>query len=228
MCIRDRFDCLLEASLDITGGIKSIRLTSKLKSSNKKLALLNDQALRAMAKVVETKDPYVFGHQERVAQLSIAIASEMQLDKKTIDNIGLAAFIHDIGKISVPSELLSKPGRLTDIELTLIKKHVNSSFDILTETHFPERICRIVLQHHERNDGSGYPNGLKAAEILLEAKIIGVADVIEAMSSHRPYRAALGIDVALDEISKNKGMLYDSKVVDACVNLFREKGFEFK
>ena len=178
--------------------------------------------------MVEAKDPYTAGHQRRVSILSYAIAKEMNLSEKQIEGTKIAGLIHDLGKISIPSEILSKPGRITDIEFSLIKNHPQAGYDILKRVKFPWPIAQIVLQHHERIDGSGYPSGLSGEKILIEARILGVADVVEAISSHRPYRPALGIDKALEEISKNKGILYDQKVVDVCLKLFKEKGFKFE
>ena len=140
----------------------------------------------------------------------------------------MSAILHDIGKISIPAEILTKPGRLTEIEMNMLKTHPEVGYDILKRIDFPWPLAKIVLQHHERLDGSGYPQGLKGDEILLEARIIGVADVVEAMSSHRPYRPALGIDKALEEIYQNRGIFYDPEVVDTCIKLFKEKGFEFE
>jgi response regulator RpfG family c-di-GMP phosphodiesterase len=184
--------------------------------------------VRAMALAVETRDPYTAGHQRRVAQLSQRIAEEMNLSDKQAQGIYLAALIHDIGKISVPAEILSKPGRLTPDEFNLIKCHPQVAFDILKGINFPWPIVDIILQHHERLDGSGYPRGLQTEEILAEARILAVADVVEAMASHRPYRPAVGVDKALEEISINKGKLYEPAVVNACLNLFDKKDFEFE
>jgi HD-GYP domain-containing protein (c-di-GMP phosphodiesterase class II) len=160
--------------------------------------------------------------------LALAIAHELGLPTDAIDNIRMAASIHDVGKISVPAEILSKPGKLTDMEFSLIKIHSQKGYNILKDAELPYPVAEIVLQHHERLNGSGYPQGIKAGEILLEARIVSVADVVEAMASHRPYRSALGIDTALEEIEKNKGIFYDAVVVDACVRLFREKGFKLE
>ncbi len=183
--------------------------------------------VKAIATVVEMKDPYTAGHQTRVADLARSIGTEMGLSKDQIDSIRIASLIHDIGKISVPAEILSKPTKLTDIEFSLIKTHAQSGYDILKDIEFPWPIARIVYDHHERMDGSGYPNGLTRDEILLESRILMVADVVEAMATHRPYRPALGIDAALEEISQNKGILYDPEVVEVCLRLFREKGYKF-
>jgi putative nucleotidyltransferase with HDIG domain len=180
-----------------------------------------------MALIVESRDPYTAGHQKRVATLAQAIAKEMNLPAHQIEAIRLAGFIHDLGKISTPSEILTKPGRIAEIEFNLIKTHPQTGYEILKEIEFPFPIAQIVLQHHERMDGSGYPSGLSGEKILLEARILGVADVVEAMATHRPYRPSIGLDKALEEISYNRGTLYDSKVVDACLKVISEKGFEF-
>jgi PAS domain S-box-containing protein/putative nucleotidyltransferase with HDIG domain len=182
--------------------------------------------VQAISSLVETRDPYTAGHQRRVSDLARAIATEMGLPTDQIDGIRMAAIIHDIGKMSVPAEILSMPRKLTDIEFSLIKTHALSGYDILKDIEFPWPVGQIILQHHEMMDGSGYPNGLKGSEILLEARILTVADVVEAMASHRPYRAGLGLDAALEEITKNRGVLYDPKVVDACLRLFNEKGYK--
>jgi PAS domain S-box-containing protein/putative nucleotidyltransferase with HDIG domain len=181
--------------------------------------------IQAMALIVETRDPYTAGHQRRVANLARAISSEMGLSNEEIEGIRIAGIIHDMGKILVPAEILSKPGRLTENEFGIIKSHPQVGYDILNNIDFPWPVAEIVLQHHERLDGSGYPQGLLQDKTLLEAKILAVADVVEAMASHRPYRPALGVDKALEEISRNSGTLYDPEVVDACLRLFNEKGF---
>lgn len=183
--------------------------------------------VQSMAAVVEIRDPYTAGHQRRVADLARAIATEMGLTADQIEGIHTASAIHDIGKISVPAEFLSKPTKSSEIEFSMIKIHPQSGYDILKEIDFPWPVARMVLEHHERMNGSGYPQGLSGDKLLIESRVIAVADVVEAMASHRPYRAALGIGAALDEISKNRGILYDPEVVDACLRLFRRKGFEF-
>ena len=185
-------------------------------------------SIAAMSKIVEIRDPYTAGHQTRVADLSVAIARELKLPEERVKYIRIAALIHDIGKIYIPSDILSKPGKLRDMEWQLIKIHAQGSYDILKTIEFPWPIAQIAWQHHERLDGSGYPNGLNADDILLEAKILAVADVVEAMSSYRPYRPALGIEKALDEISRNRGVLYDPNIVDACLKLFYENSFKFE
>lgn len=180
----------------------------------------------AMAYAVEARDPYTAGHQRRVTNLARTIAEEMGLGEDQIDGIRMAGVIHDLGKISVPAEILSKPGRLSNLEFQIIKTHSQTGYEILKNIDFPWPIASIVLQHHEKMDGSGYPMGLKGDDIFIEARIITVADVVEAMASHRPYRPALGIEISLDEISKNRGVLYDNDAVGACLKVF-EKGFQF-
>jgi PAS domain S-box-containing protein len=182
--------------------------------------------VQAIAVTVETRDPYTAGHQRRVSDLARAIATEMNLPIDRIDGIRMAAAIHDLGKISVPAEILSRPTKLTNIEFSLIKTHSQSGYDILKDIDFPWPIARTVLEHHERMNGSGYPNGLTGDNLLMESRILSVADVVESMASHRPYRSALGIDAALNEISKNKRVLYDPEVSDACLRLFHEKDYK--
>jgi PAS domain S-box-containing protein len=181
-----------------------------------------------ISKVVEMRDPNTAGHQRRTAALAAAIAREMKLEESNIEELTLAAKIHDIGKIYVPSDILVKSGKLTDNELSMIITHPQGSYDILWKSKFSERVALMVLQHHERMDGSGYPNELKDKEILIESKILAVADVVEAISSNRPYRQAFGEDKALAEITMNRGKLYDPEVVDACLKLFTEKRFKFE
>jgi len=219
---------LKEVSRDITIGIRSLRLALNLQQSYQKLKKTMDTTIETMSKIVEAKDPYTAGHQQRVFQLTTAIAKEINLSQDKAEGARIASLIHDIGKIGIPSEILSKPTRLTDIEFGLIKSHSQIGHDVLKYINFSYPVARIVLQHHERLNGSGYPNHLKGDKILLEAKIIGVADVVEAMSSHRPYRPALGIDKALEEITQNKGILYDPEIVDTCIKLFKKKGFKFE
>ncbi|MFH2219589.1 MAG: HD domain-containing phosphohydrolase [Pseudomonadota bacterium] len=185
-------------------------------------------AVQLLANISEARDPYTAGHQRRVADLSRCIATEMGLSKDQIEGIRMAGVIHDIGKISIPAEILTKPTRLTDIEFSFIKTHPQVAYDILKDIEFPWPVAQIVYQHHERINGSGYPQGLAGDNMLPEAKILSVADVVEAMASHRPYRPAIGLDRALEEILKNRGILYDPEVVDACLVLFQKKGFSFK
>lgn len=186
-----------------------------------------EQFIQAIAGTLEVRDPYTAGHQRRVGELATAIAQEMGLSEEQTSGVYFAAIIHDLGKIRIPAEILVKPGRLTDIEFMFIKTHSQVGYDILKDVRFPWPIADIILQHHERLDGSGYPHGLKDGQLLLESKIIAVADVVEAMSSHRPYRPALGTEAALAEIVRGRGSLYDQGVVDVCLKLFIEKGFGF-
>lgn len=199
----------------------------KVIEEGKKLQKAIEGIIQVMASTVEAKDSYTAGHQRRVADLARAIAKEMDLSEIKLEGIFMAGMIHDLGKISIPAEILSKPNLLTELEFGLIKIHPQAGYDILKDIDFPWPIARIILQHHERTDGSGYPQGLSGEDILDEAKILAVADVVEAIASHRPYRPAQGIDEALDEISKNKGTLYDPEAVEACLKLFREKEFKF-
>ena len=200
----------------------------ELRNSLDKLRKITGATIQAMAQTVEVRDPYTAGHQKRVADLARAIATRMGLSPDRVDGIRMAGVIHDIGKISVPAEILSKPGLLTPLEFSLIKTHSQIGHDILKDIEFPWDIAKMVLQHHERLDGSGYPQGVTGERILLEARILTVADVVEAMASHRPYRPSLGLDKALEEIKDKKGRFYDSDVVDACVGLFAENKFAFK
>ena len=177
---------------------------------------------------VETRDPYTAGHQSRSADLACAIAMEMGLAQEKTEGIRMAGIIHDIGKLSIPAEILSKPTALTEIEFSLIKVHSQSGYEMLKDVESPWPLAEIVYQHHERINGSGYPRNLKGNEILIESQILAVADVVEAMASHRPYRPTLGIEAALEEITKNKGILYNIAIADACLKLFREKGYQLK
>ncbi len=194
----------------------------------KRTAELN-QALNgvvlAVANTVEFRDPYTAGHQRRVGELSRALARELGCPEEQGESIYLAGLIHDLGKVAVPAEILSKPSRLSDIEFALIKTHPQVGFDILKDITFPWPIADMVLQHHERLDGSGYPHGITEQDILFEAKVLAVADVVEAMSSHRPYRPGLGLENALQELNRTRGTLFDPEVVDSCLRLFREKNF---
>ena len=201
------------------------QMEKKLEDSIAVLSKTLNDAVITMGKIVEMKDPYTAGHQLQVARLAAAMAEIMELPPQQVENIRTTAAIHDIGKIYVPSDILAKPGKLNHMEISIIRTHPQGSYDILKNIDFPWPIAAIALQHHERLDGSGYPNKLKGPDISLEARILAVADVVEAMSSHRPYRPSLGTDAALDEIMTNRGLLYDADAVDACVKLIREKGF---
>jgi PAS domain S-box-containing protein/putative nucleotidyltransferase with HDIG domain len=181
--------------------------------------------VNTLASTVEMRDPYTAGHQRRVTILACAIAEEMGLTEEQFDGLRMAGLIHDIGKVNVPVEILSRPGRISDTEFNIIKTHPHAGYKVLKEIEFPWPVAQIVLQHHERLDGSGYPQGLKNGGIMLEAKILAVADVVEAMASDRPYRPALGIEAALHEITMNRGILYDPDATDVCMRLFIEQGF---
>ncbi|MCF8109731.1 MAG: response regulator [Desulfohalobiaceae bacterium] len=183
--------------------------------------------IQVVARTVEARDPYTAGHQQRVAELAAAIAGRMGLNEDTIQGITMAGTIHDLGKIAIPAEVLSKPTRLSEIEFGLIKNHSQMGHDILSGIEFQWPLARMVLQHHEKLDGSGYPNGCSGDEILQESRILTVADVVEAMASHRPYRAGLGIEKALEEIRTNKGRFFDPEAVEACLELFEEDGFQW-
>lgn len=187
-----------------------------------------EQIVHVLVNVSEARDPYTAGHQRHVAKLARAMAEEMGMDKKKARQVELAALIHDIGKIEVPAEILSKPGKLSDIEYRIIQTHPAAAHRILQPIEVPWALAEVVYQHHERMDGSGYPQGLRGSDILMEARIISVADTVEAMSFHRPYRAAKGIDAALDEVTANRGRFYDLEAVDACLRLFKEKEFTFE
>ena len=209
---------------DIT---KRKKAEEDLQNSNEKLRRLMEETVNGLMSAVEMRDPYTAGHQRRVAELATAIGDELRLNTDKLDGLRIAALIHDIGKIHVPSEILSKPGKLTDIEFTIMESHAQAGYDVLKSIDFPWPIAKTVLQHHEKMNGSSYPNGLFGEEIILEARILCVADVVEAMSSHRPYRPALGLDKAVEEITKNKGILYDPVIVDACVEVIKDKHFKF-
>jgi len=196
--------------------------------SCERLQKIMDGIIQAIVLIVEMRDPYTAGHEQRVTKLACTVAKAMDLSEEKIAGIRVSGIMHDIGKMYVPAEILSKPGQISEVEFAMIKTHPQVGHDILKTIEFPWPVAQIVLQHHERMDGSGYPQGLSGKEITLEARILAVADVVEAMSSHRPYRPALGIDNALKEISMNRGVLYDPKVVDACLELFTGKEFKFE
>ena len=204
------------------------RAEEELKDTLESLRHALNTTIHVMVSAVEARDPYTAGHQLRVANLARAIATEMGLAPEKVEGIRMAGSIHDIGKLSIPAEILSKPTKLSEIEFSLIKEHAKRGYEMLKDVESPWPLAEIVYQHHERIDGSGYPRNLRGKEILLEARILYVADVVEAMASHRPYRPSLGINAALEEIEKNRGILYDDAVADACLRLFREKGFKLE
>lgn len=204
-----------------------IHTQEKLSRSYLQLQQSLDEIVNAMSLTLEERDPYTAGHQRRTTDLALAIAKEMGLSEHQTKGLQMAGLIHDMGKISVPGEILSKPGGLNDAELQLIKRHPQVAYDILNQIDFPWAVDQIVLQHHEKLDGSGYPQGLLGEQILLESRILCVADVVETMETHRPYRPSLGRDAAIEEISKNRGVLYDAEVVDVCLRLFLKKDFQY-
>ena len=208
---------LFELAVDIT----------ERKQGEEKLKMVLLQTVESLGVMAEMRDPYTAGHQRRVAELAVEIGGEMGLLEDTLESIHIAAMLHDIGKITIPSEILSKPSRLTPLEFELIKTHSISTYEVLKSIHFTWPVADIVLQHHEKMDGSGYPKGLEGKHILLEARILTVADVMEAISSHRPYRPALGVETGLEEIKRLSGVHFDPDVVSACVRLFEEKSFVF-
>jgi PAS domain S-box-containing protein len=199
---------------------------ARLKETLESLRKSIKTTIQVLGTASEARDPYTAGHQQRVADLARVIATEMGLPHDTIEGIRIAGSIHDVGKLSIPAEILSKPTKLTEIECSLIKEHSQSGFKMLKDVESPWPLAQIVYQHHERMNGSGYPRNLKGDDILMEARIIAVADVVEAMASHRPYRPTLGIEAAIEEIEKNKGILYDDVVANVCLRLFREKGYQ--
>lgn len=225
---------LEEMADDLAFGVRSLHTRRErdlaLEQNRRQLEQLEsnlEDTVRAIATIVEMRDPYTAGHQARVADLAAAIAGQMGLPDDRAHSIRLAGVVHDLGKVQIPAEILSKPGRLSVIEYSLIQTHAQAGYDILKGINFPWPIAQMVLQHHERIDGSGYPQGLKGDAILLEARILSVADVVESMFSHLPYRPGMGMELALEEIAKNSGTLYDPQAVDACLTLFREQGYRF-
>jgi len=202
------------------------RMQLEIQHNFENLKKVMNATVQAITTTIEKRDPYTSGHQQRVADLSRTIAREIGFSENEIEGIYIAAAIHDIGKISLPAEILSKPVQLSDIEISLIQAHSATGYDILKGIEFPWPIAEIVLQHHERLDGSGYPRGLAGEDVLMAARIIGVADVVETMASHRPYRPSMGIDKALEEITQNRGVLYEPLVVDACLKIFNNKEFQ--
>jgi len=228
LLIRDKNGIITGIRTTIQDITELKRADEMLLKTTERLRRLLDGTVQAISMAVETRDPYTAGHQRRSADLARSIATEMGLSADRKDFIGVVAAIHDIGKIAVPAEILSKPTKLTNIEFGLIKIHPHAGHDILQDIEFPWPVAEVILQHHERMDGSGYPRGLKGEDILMEARIVSVADVVEAIASHRPYRPALGIEAALEEIQKNRGLLYDPEAVDACLKLFHEKGYNLR
>lgn len=229
----NRFDkntvsLLAELAADLGFGLADIRVRRAHAQNLDRLVKSFDEAIEAIAATTEMRDPYTAGHQKHVARLASTIAAEMNLPPEDQEMVRMAGVVHDVGKIQVPAEILSNPGKLSEAQFDIIKTHPRAGYDILKKISFRQPIAEIVHQHHERLDGSGYPQGLKGGDILPAAKILAVADVVEAMASHRPYRPGLGIEAALDEITKNKGRFYDPDAVDACLRLFSEKGYQLE
>jgi PAS domain S-box-containing protein/putative nucleotidyltransferase with HDIG domain len=225
---RDRKGKVISYEGTLTDITKRKTAEERLKMSYEKLKKIVESVINAMVKMVETKDPYTAGHERHVAKLASEIARELGFPDEKIEEIRMTALIHDIGKMFIPSEILVKPGKLTEEEFAFIKLHTYHGYEILKTIDFPWEVAPVVLQHHERFDGSGYPQRLKGDEILMEAKILSVADVVEAITFHRPYRPGHGVEKAIQEIYQFRGTLYDPDVVDACLKLFREKNFKFE
>lgn len=226
--LRDEHDNVI-ATVGVNRDISERKRTAEeLQQSLEKLKRILEETVNALASAVETRDPYTAGHQNRVAHLACTIGRELGFSEERLEGIHIASIIHDVGKMYIPAEILSRPGRLTEIEFDIIKTHPQIGYDILKTIEFSWPVAEIVHQHHERMDGSGYPAGLPGEEMLLESKILAVADVVEAMASHRPYRPAHDIGKALEEVSQKRGVLYDPEVVDVCVRLFAEKDFELQ
>jgi len=222
---RESVEFICEVAGDIALGMRSIKMARKLAATLESMTQTLTGTVETIASLVEYRDPYTAGHERRVAEIARAIGQELGLPEKRIEGLRVIGYLHDVGKIAVPVEILAKPTKLSELEFKLIQSHSEAGYAILKPMQFPWPVADTVLQHHERLDGSGYPKGLKGEEIILEARVIAVADTVEAMATHRPYRPALGLEVALAEIVKGRGTRYDAAVVDACLSLFREKGF---
>jgi len=227
--VAERTDDLVGLNVQLKQEVAERKLAEeKLQQSYNVLQQNFDKIVSVMSLTVEERDPYTAGHQRRTTDLAVAIAREMGLSKHQIKGLQMAGFIHDIGKISIPAEILSKPGKLNEAEILLIRRHSQVGYEILKKIDFPWPVDLIVLQHHEKMDGSGYPQGLSGKEALVEARILCVADVVETIASHRPYRPGLGLDKALEDITKNRGILFDPDVVDVCLKLFQNKNFQLE
>jgi len=207
---------------DVAASIDNANLYEKIKRRQSDTEKVMDGVIHAVSLVVESRDPYTAGHQRRVAELARSIADTMGLSDSQVTGIYVAGLLHDVGKVAVPAEILNKSGKISQHEYSIIKSHSQVGYEILNKINFPWPVTTAILQHHERLDGSGYPAGISGTEIILEARIIGVADVVEAMSSHRPYRPALGLGAALREITAKRGVLYDPQVVDTCLSLLQK------
>ncbi len=226
--VHQRTEALLRSNEQLRREVDHRRnVQRELQQSLDHLKKIIGGSVMAIAMTVEKRDPYTYGHQQRVAELARAIGVEMGLSPDQVEGLAIASAIHDIGKISLPAEILTKPSHLSSLEMGLVQAHSQAGYDILKSVDFPWPVAQIVLQHHERLNGTGYPQGLSGEGILKEARIVGVADVVETMSSHRPYRPSMGVDKALEEISAKKGILYDPEAVDACLTLIEGKHFEF-
>lgn len=220
-----QFAGLLEKAAD---AVILHRFKAELAASHGRMRKTMGAIIQAMSMTIEKRDPYTAGHQRRTAKLCRAIATELDFSWERIQGLRMAAAIHDLGKIHVPAAILNKPGAMSEHEMAIIRMHPHTAFDILKGIHFPWPLAEIIYQHHERMDGSGYPRQLQGDQILLEARILSVADVVESMSSFRPYRPALGLEQATEELRRHRGTMYDAQVVDACIRLLTEKGFDFK
>lgn len=219
-----RLQCDLQSIIEER--TRDLRLTMEsLQESQQKYANVLEETILAISMTIEKRDPYTAGHQWRVSLMAAEIARELDMNPERIEGLRLGAMVHDIGKIYVPVDILTRPGALSDLEFSLIKTHPQVGNDIIKNVEFPWPVAEMILQHHERMDGSGYPQGLNGNDIILEARIIAVADVIEATASHRPYRPALGLDIAMKEIHEGAGKIYDTDVAAACIRLFEEKGY---
>ncbi len=223
----DEVVLLNELVNDLSYGIRAMHNRIAKVESLRRVQETMEKTIQALASTIELRDPYTAGHQRRVAQLAVAIGRELELSDERLTALYLASIVHDIGKIKVPAEVLSRPGKLSEFEYRLVQTHVDASYEILKPIDFPWPIAEIVHQHHECMDGSGYPKGLTGDKLLLESRILAVCDAVEAISSHRPFRPAYDSEHAMEEIISKRGRLFDEKVVDICVRLFREKGFEF-
>lgn len=224
---RKDLEILEFVSEQVAAAVERKKIDEEMKLNFQRLKKTSTSIIFTMAKILELRDPYTAGHQQRVARLACAIAREMGLSEDQVDGIFMAALIHDIGKIYVPAEILNRPAKLNETEMDLVKTHPSVGYDIVREIDFSQPVDRIIVQHHERIDGSGYPVGISDNNIIMEARILAVADVVEAMASHRPYRPALSIDEALSEIDRYRNRLYDTHVVDACLKIFRDNNFKF-
>jgi putative nucleotidyltransferase with HDIG domain len=227
--VEKRTEELSKVNDELSGRVmETRRAEDQLQTTLERLEKALEGTVRAMSLTIEMRDLYTAGHQRRVSSLAVAIAEELHMPSEKIEGLRLAGVIHDIGKIAMPAEILTKPTRLTKTEFQLIKDHPRIGYDILKNIQFPWPVAHIILQHHERMDGTGYPDGLLGDAILMEARILAVADVVEALSSHRPYRPALGMEKALEEIRRGRGIRYDMRVVDACMKLFKDHRYSFK